>query len=251
MAETIMNVSDHKPEQVFDPRNGKPHPLLDTTMHLSEVLKDIIQESYTMLYMWHEMNECIQAVLKIPQTAISDPVRLRAVIRLRDIAREFSTILISTTGRYMKGWPTMRKTDRWVRFDIHTRLCCERCMRSLGEGMVVGEMIQRFQRKPYGTAYPRMMHRTMDLLDYFTRTDKHAMEVITSPLSALFTQMSVVSECVFQIAPLLHESPLEASCGCDGGSEHETEEETEEDNILSKVPRDKDLKSFLDWVGAD
>ena len=43
---------------------------------------------------------------------------------------------------------------------------------------------------------------------------------------------------------------MEALCGCSGGSEHEKDEETEEDNILSNVPRDKDLKSFRDWVGA-
>jgi len=65
-----------------------------------------------MLYMWHELNERMQAVLKTSRTATSDSVHFRAVIKLRDIAREFSTVLITTTGRYMRGWPTMRKTDR-------------------------------------------------------------------------------------------------------------------------------------------
>ena len=101
MADTIMEISDHKPEQILDPRNL-----------LSEVLKDVVIESYTMLYMWHELNERMQAVLKIFRVATSDSVHFSAVIKIRDIAREFSTILISTTGRYMRGWPTVRKTDR-------------------------------------------------------------------------------------------------------------------------------------------
>jgi hypothetical protein len=270
LAETILDISNHKPEQCRDIRN-RVHPSLDTPAHLNRVLKDVTIEANTILFTWYETDRGIRELGNTLSKAVSRTEEVDAVLKFQDIAREACRILLALFKSSCSGMPTMR--DRFVRVETeqgsHVRLCCGRCFRSPNEAMMFNLIKERFSNDLEAIQDPRMLYSTMDQFDTLARDDKVAKKLLTSRLSSLITQLSIIAECLFQIelwkgtpdiAPLINEHEANSRCDCASSSKNQTHEDVHPKHGNDTNPthykkhnptaETTKLSAFLDWVMA-
>jgi hypothetical protein len=109
---TIMDMSDHRPEHCLD-IHGRMDPIIDTPLHLSVVINRMIFESYTRLYVWHELDLRLAARGLSFRDPSANKQKMDAVLKFQYFARECLLTIAETLRHACLGMLTIH--TRYVR----------------------------------------------------------------------------------------------------------------------------------------
>ncbi|KAE8850694.1 hypothetical protein PTNB85_01110 [Pyrenophora teres f. teres] len=206
-SETVMDISDHRVEHYKDVEN-RMDPSIDTPAHLSSVLGQLIVESYTRIYLWHELDSQIAVLDSNYRESQTNKAKLQAVL---------------------------------------TR-----------EEMLWSILFEDLVNNRSFIQIPRLLHAAMDQCDCLARQDKFARDLLTSRISSIITELSVISECLFQIElwmstpeiAMLYEKEADANCSPVPYRSEETRCELIRIAEVAVHPANEHFNSFIQWVSV-
>ncbi|CAA9958131.1 hypothetical protein PTMSG1_01704 [Pyrenophora teres f. maculata] len=206
-SETVMDISDHRVEHYKDVEN-RMDPSIDTPAHLSSVLGQLIVESYTRIYLWHELDSRIAVLDSNYRESQTNKAKLQAVL---------------------------------------TR-----------EEMLWSLLFEDLVNNRSFIQIPRLLHAAMDQCDCLAQQDKFARDLLTSRISSIITELSVISECLFQIElwmstpeiAMLYEKEADANCSPVPYRSEETRCELIRIAEVAVHPANEQFNSFIQWVSV-